>query len=183
MKNTADWVKIGLVIALVVTLGAATGCKRKQPPITPDYDSTQTGVRDTTDTGTGLPDVDVTKLLFDRATGLQTIYFDFDRYNIRPDQAPILNANAEKIKSALAASPNTYILIEGHCDERGTQEYNMALGERRALSVRDYLINLGVPARNLLTVSYGEERPVDPGRNEAAWARNRRAEFSQGRAQ
>jgi len=74
-------------------------------------------------------------------------------------------------------------VVEGHCDERGTQEYNMALGERRALAVRDYLINLGVPGQNLLTISYGEERPVDPGHNEAAWAKNRRAEFSQGRAQ
>jgi peptidoglycan-associated lipoprotein len=69
------------------------------------------------------------------------------------------------------------IVIEGHCDERGTAEYNIALGERRAKSVKRYLINLGVDSSQLSTISYGEERPADPGHNEAAWAKNRRAEF------
>jgi len=176
------WLKVLLVMVLALSMVSLTGCKRKQPPLQPEYSGAPSGAQDS-GSGSGLPDVDVSRILFDKATGLQTVYFDYDKYNIRPDQVPVMNQNAEKIKSALAQAPNTYILIEGHCDERGTQEYNMALGERRALAVRDYLINLGVPARNLLTVSYGEERPAVIGSNEAAWSKNRRAEFSQGRAQ
>ncbi|HOJ32006.1 MAG TPA: peptidoglycan-associated lipoprotein Pal [Candidatus Hydrogenedentes bacterium] len=182
MEKKVVWIKLALVVVLALSMATFTGCKRKQPPLQPEYTG-QTGQQTGTGSGTGLPDVDVSRILFDKATGLQPIYFDYDKYNIRPDQVATINQNADKIKKALAQAPNTYILIEGHCDERGTQEYNMALGERRALAVRDYLINLGVPGQNLLTISYGEERPVDPGHNEAAWAKNRRAEFSQGRAQ
>ena len=77
----------------------------------------------------------------------------------------------------LRDNPDVNVTIEGHCDERGTVEYNLALGDRRAESAKAYLVNLGIPASRIETVSYGEERPVDPGHNEAAWARNRRAAF------
>ncbi|MBP2683653.1 MAG: peptidoglycan-associated lipoprotein, partial [Deltaproteobacteria bacterium] len=73
--------------------------------------------------------------------------------------------------------PRAKLLIEGHCDERGTAEYNLALGERRAVAVMNYLVSLGVPKGNLSTISFGEERPLDPGHDEGAWARNRRAHF------
>ncbi len=105
---------------------------------------------------------------------LTTIYFDFDRYDIRPDQRGPLAENARTLETRTDWSRVT---IEGHCDERGTNEYNMALGQRRADSVKNYLVNYGIPKAKLSTVSYGEERPVDPGHNEEAWARNRRAEF------
>jgi peptidoglycan-associated lipoprotein len=104
---------------------------------------------------------------------LQTVYFDFDRYDLKPEARQILDSNAE----FLAANPAIRVLIEGHCDERGTTEYNLHLGQRRADAVREYLVSKGVPAERLETISYGEERPMDPGRSEASWAKNRRAQF------
>lgn len=103
----------------------------------------------------------------------EDIHFDFDKYNIRPDAAEILKRKAEWLK----VHPNVHVLIEGHCDERGTEEYNLALGERRANSAKQFLLNLGVDTGCMSTISYGEERPLDPGHNEEAWAKNRRAHF------
>jgi peptidoglycan-associated lipoprotein len=105
---------------------------------------------------------------------LQTIHFAFDRSDLDDENRGILRANAEILK----ANPDLAIQIAGHCDERGTIEYNIALGERRANSVRDYLKSLGVDTSNLSIISYGEEKPKDPGHGEAAWAANRRAEFN-----
>lgn len=100
-----------------------------------------------------------------------TIYFDFDRATIRPEFAEVLQAHGEFLR----ANPSVRVTIEGHTDERGTPEYNIALGERRALSVVQYLQNLGVSNSQLSTVSYGEEKPAVRASNEAAWAQNRRA--------
>ena len=102
---------------------------------------------------------------------LKDVYFDFDRYDVRPQDVTILKENA----AVLMKYPRLKVQIEGHCDEKGTAEYNLALGERRANSVKKYLISLGVPADRLSTISYGKEMPVDPGHNEEAWAKNRRA--------
>lgn len=102
-----------------------------------------------------------------------TIHFDFDKYNIRSGDARILEQNAEVLK----AHPDVKILIEGHCCEIGTNEYNLALGARRANAARDYLIKLGISKERMSTISYGEERPIDPGHTEAARSKNRRAEF------
>ncbi len=104
---------------------------------------------------------------------LETIYFDYDRSDIRADQRSILAENG----NALEGRPEATVMVEGHCDDRGTNEYNMALGQRRAESVKRYLVNYGVDPAKVTTVSYGEERPVDYGHDEAAWARNRRSEF------
>ena len=104
---------------------------------------------------------------------LKRIHFDFDKYNIRPDDAEILKQNAAVLKKF----PTVKIQIEAHCDERGTSEYNLALGERRASSVKRYLVSLGVDQKRISTISYGEERPLDPNQNEEAWTKNRRAEF------
>jgi len=103
----------------------------------------------------------------------QNIHFDFDKYDIRPDARPILNA----IGKYLLENPGVEVLIEGHCDERGTREYNLVLGEQRALSTRRFLVSLGVSPARLHTVSYGKDKPLDPGHDEEAWAKNRRAEF------
>jgi len=105
---------------------------------------------------------------------LKDVHFDFDKYDIRPADADIMKENA----SILMKNPNLKIQVEGHCDERGTVEYNLALGERRANSVRKYLVSLGVPADRLSVISYGKEMPLDPGHNEAAWAMNRRAHLT-----
>jgi peptidoglycan-associated lipoprotein len=104
---------------------------------------------------------------------LKTVYFDFDKFNLRPDAKASLDANAALLKEF----PDAIIKVEGHCDERGTVEYNLSLGEKRAKAVQDYLSGLGIAANRLSIISYGKEKPVDPGHTEAAWAKNRRAEF------
>jgi peptidoglycan-associated lipoprotein len=108
------------------------------------------------------------------STLLKDIHFDFDKYDVRLGDTEILQGNA----ALLMKYPAVRIEVEGHCDERGTVEYNLALGERRANSTKQYLISLGVSADRISTISYGEERPLDPGHNEEAWAKNRRAHFT-----
>ena len=103
---------------------------------------------------------------------LKDIHFDFDKYDIRPGDAKILDGNATWLKSN-----NVLVLIEGHCDERGTNEYNLALGERRAKATMNYLVGQGVQAGRITIISYGEERPLCTEHTEACWARNRRAHF------
>ncbi|HHI02170.1 MAG TPA: peptidoglycan-associated lipoprotein Pal [candidate division Zixibacteria bacterium] len=102
-----------------------------------------------------------------------TVYYDFDKYNLVDSAKAALENNARVLKD----NPSVMVKIEGHCDERGTVEYNLSLGEKRAKAAKDYLIDLGVDAGRLDIISYGKERPVDPGHNEAAWAKNRRAAF------
>jgi peptidoglycan-associated lipoprotein len=104
---------------------------------------------------------------------LKAVYFDFDKYNIRPNDAKTLDADAAWLK----ANPNNLVLIEGHCDERGTNEYNLALGERRAKAAMNYLVAQGVQASRITIISYGKERPVCTEKNEACWAQNRRDNF------
>ena len=104
---------------------------------------------------------------------LQTVYFDFDSYVLTQATRDTLYNNAEY----LLKKYNGAIQVEGHCDERGSDEYNLALGEKRAKAALNYLTTLGVPANRLSFISYGKEKPVDPGHDEAAWAKNRRAEF------
>jgi len=104
------------------------------------------------------------------AAMLKDIHFDFDRYNIRPADADMLKQNY----AWLQANPGARVRIEGNCDERGTIEYNLALGQKRADAAKSFLVNLGAAPGSLDTVSYGKERPLDPGHNEEAWAKNRR---------
>lgn len=108
-----------------------------------------------------------------RNSPFQPVFYGFDM--AEPDESgqQILNTNAEILRKY----PTWIVTIEGHADERGTAEYNLALGERRALSARNYLVSLGIPADRLRTVSYGKEFPFDPGHDEAAWSKNRRAHF------
>ena len=104
---------------------------------------------------------------------LKTINFDFDRSSLTPRAKAILAENARQ----LLENPEVSIRIEGHCDERGTVEYNLALGERRAIVTRDYLTNYGISANRITILSYGKERPLDPRHTPDAWDNNRRAEF------
>jgi peptidoglycan-associated lipoprotein len=104
---------------------------------------------------------------------LVDIHFDFDKSSIRPRDAEILDANAKWLR----ANEKALILIEGHCDERGTVEYNVALGDRRAKAAIDYLVAQGIAAARMTTISYGKERPKCTDHNEACWAKNRRAHF------
>ena len=104
----------------------------------------------------------------------ETIYFDFDKSDLSPAARDILSKNAAVLQNA---QPNAKIRIEGHCDERGSAEYNLALGERRAKSALQYLLTLGVKSDRLSIISYGKEKPAVQGNDEAAWAKNRRDEF------
>jgi len=105
---------------------------------------------------------------------LKSVYFDYDSAVLRDDARATLDENITWLK----ANSTVRVQIEGHCDERGTEEYNLALGERRANAAKQYLIKNGIDASRLFTISYGESRPVDPGHNETAWAKNRRAQFA-----
>lgn len=108
------------------------------------------------------------------AVALETVYFDFDKSDLRQDARDALSKNAEALLKKVA---DAKVKIEGHCDERGSDEYNLALGERRAKSVAKYLTTLGIKADRISTISYGKEKPAVQGSNEAAWSKNRRAEF------
>jgi peptidoglycan-associated lipoprotein len=116
------------------------------------------------------PGVAVTE---ERLSRFDDVRFDFDKSELKEDG----RKTCEVVADYLTKHPQAKILIEGHCDERGTAEYNLALGERRATAVMTYLVSLGVPKAALSTISFGEERPLDPGNNEEAWAKNRRAHF------
>jgi len=105
---------------------------------------------------------------------MKTIHFDFDKYDLTAEARDILAANA----ASLAEHPDAVIRIEGNCDERGTDEYNLALGEKRAQAARDYLVNYGIDASKITIISYGESKPVDTGHNEDAWSKNRRDDFT-----
>ena len=168
MKRTS---LLFLMIALIASVMVLNGCPKKQEPATPPpapIDTTKKVV--TPEPEKPKPPEPKPEL---REEQLQTVYFDFDKYNLRPDAKSSLDANF----ALLQQFANVVIKIEGHCDERGTVEYNLALGEKRAKAVMDYLTGLGVAASRISVISYGKERPVDAGHNEAAWSKNRRAEF------
>lgn len=113
------------------------------------------------------------ELEFEFAENMKNVFFEFDKYRLVPEAKSTLESNAAWLKQ----HTDIKVQIEGHCDERGTIEYNLALGERRSTSVRNYLMSLGVDGNRLFTISYGEERPAAMGHNEEAWSQNRRAEF------
>lgn len=111
---------------------------------------------------------------------LQDALFDYDRSEIREDARAVLTRNAEALRQIFQSYPDAIVNIEGHCDERGSAEYNLGLGDRRATAAKEFLVQLGVPADKLQTISYGKERPVCTESNESCWQRNRRAHFSAG---
>lgn len=177
-----------VVFALLLAVAALPACSQQEPPTrrpspepTPESTATEpTGEAEPSEPAAAgeweaaEPTEEVlTPEEINRMGVLKTIYFDYDRSEIRADQRPVLQANANWLRQ----HPDVSILIEGHCDERGTREYNLALGDRRADAARDYLVSLGISADRIDTVSYGEERPAAEGSNEAAWSQNRRAEF------
>lgn len=105
---------------------------------------------------------------------LQMVHFDYDKFFVREDAKPVLQENSVWLKKWKTVK----ILVEGHCDERGTEEYNLALGEKRAKSTFDFLVSLGVSQDRIKIISYGKSQPIDPGHNEVAWQKNRRAQFT-----
>jgi peptidoglycan-associated lipoprotein len=179
---------LGLALILIAVIALAIGCGRKpaieQPTAEPpepmqDVPSPPEEPVERVDTGDfdepDIPEAPPMEGTLDEQIrrSLKTVYFAFDRYDLSEDTLRILKDNA----STLAANPSWQVRVDGHCDERGTIEYNLELGAKRARAVMDYLVSLGVPADRLETRSYGEERPEDSGHTESAWAKNRRAEF------
>ena len=171
-------------LSIILILSISTSCKKKvkevpPPPPTPQAQE-QPRVEKVEEPAIKEP-VLTEEEIFQKKTleeinqekPLGMIFFDYDRYEIRSDAVPVLEANAQWLKN----HPTVKILIEGHCDERGTEEYNLALGEKRAKSTMDYLISLGISPDRMKIISYGKSQPLDPGHDETAWAKNRRAQF------
>jgi peptidoglycan-associated lipoprotein len=195
---------INLLLVTALVVGGAVGCKRKPKSPTP-IPANAGGMG--TGSGFGPKDVDTGRVVepiapvelgggelqggagdggLDPLVGgmenwnadrgffsLNTVHFDFDRSTIRSEDI----GKVEAVGQHLKANPNQGVRVEGHCDERGTEGYNLALGERRALAVREYLLNMGVADNRVDTVSFGESQPVDFGNSEAAYRANRRGEF------
>ena len=185
-----------LVLALAMTV-AATGCKKRPGQVTPlpgqrtglpgsegpVVDNTSglnpngSDVSSTTGNNGEIPtsatwnveDMNQDRTIFEA----DTVYFAFDSSAVRSGEESKVSA----VASALQSNPSLYLLIEGHCDERGTEEYNRSLGERRALSLREDLVKAGISPERIRTISYGEDRPAVQGHNEAAWSKNRRGVF------
>ncbi|KKO45786.1 lipoprotein [Arsukibacterium ikkense] len=163
--------------ALLITVPVMTLAACSSTSSTSADDARTSGAQQVTDTvqvETAAPVVSPAEQMRQKLEALRqenTIYFDFDRATVRPEFVEVLEAHG----TFLRANPSVRVTIEGHTDERGTPEYNIALGERRAQSVVQYLQNLGVSAGQLSTVSYGEEKPVDRSRTETGFAKNRRA--------
>jgi len=174
MIQTSTLVRIAVAGAAVVAIAACTPRPTTQgpagdppPPSGPQYPTAPSGPVDGGSLGAAVPgsEQDFVVNVGDR------VYFDLDSYEIRPDAYPRLDAQV----AWLQRYPQVTVRIEGNADERGTREYNLALGARRAESVRTYLIQRGIPASRIDTISYGKERPIAAGSNEEAWARNRNA--------
>lgn len=159
------------LLALVLLVA---GCPSKTPtqPEAPPA-PTETAPAQTTDTNAAEAAEAARRAAEQRLLTQTVIYFDFDRSDIRPEYAEVIAAHARK----LAASPNLKVRLEGHTDERGSREYNIGLGERRAQSIRRAMLLQSVGDGQLTTVSYGEERPAVDGHDEGAWAKNRRVEI------
>ncbi len=162
-----------LIIAVTLSSALALGaCKKEPPEMTPP--PPQNTAPTPTPTAAPMPTAPQpgSQAHFSTAmSGQDTIYFDTDQYNIDTEDMAALRRQAEY----LLQYTNARATVEGHADERGTRDYNLALGERRANAAKNYLVSLGVPETRLRTVSYGEERPVATGSNQQAWERNRRA--------
>lgn len=164
-----------LVLILAAAI-AGTGCRNNDAPILDpviDGNASDANRPGGATADGGLPDFG-DEILFSKDRGLEIVYFDYNSFSLRSDALAVLDRNAGKLRQY----PNTVIQIEGHCDDRGTQEYNLALGEKRALATREHLIKLGIPADRIITISYGEEMPAMQGANESAWSQNRRCEFN-----
>ena len=160
-------------IAIAVTLASAlalSACKKEAPADLPPPPQNQVTPTPTAPPQTG-PVPGTQQHFAQEMQGRDTIYFDTDKFDIDAEDQAALRQQAQY----LMQYPNVRATVEGHCDERGTREYNLALGERRANAAKNFLVSLGVPANRLTVVSYGKERPIATGSNEAAWAQNRRA--------
>ncbi|MBR0552272.1 peptidoglycan-associated lipoprotein Pal [Stakelama marina] len=160
-------------LIVAAALAATAGCAKKRPEVLPPAPAetapTTTAPADNYGQNTGVQPGSAED--FKQSVVSDTVHFDTDKYDIDPQARSILDSQAQWLQKY----PNVRITVEGHCDERGTREYNLALGERRANAAANYLIARGVAASRVNTISYGKERPIALGSNPEAWAQNRRA--------
>jgi peptidoglycan-associated lipoprotein len=195
---TLRWEVSGDVTNVSIDQGIGTKGSAGSQPVSPrnstTYTLTATGPGGTTNASTTLsvsapppPPPPPTPMQAPRATveerissEIQDGFFDYDKSDIRADARDALTRDAGALKAILAEFPSATIMVEGHCDERGSAEYNLGLGDRRASAAKDFLVQLGVPADRLKTISYGKERPQCTESTESCWQKNRRAHFSPG---
>ena len=126
-----------------------------------------------------MPDAATRARIQDLLNRIQDAYFDFDKHNIRPDAQSALQSDANTLTEILRHYPDYKLTVEGYCDERGSEQYNLALGDARAKKAREYLVTLGIPSDQLRTISYGKERQVCSEHSETCWQQNRRAHITQ----
>jgi len=174
---------VNLTAVTLLAVAVAAGCSRNPQAVTPLHGYKDKSVTDEVPKGPMVGDSQPIPLS-GNLSGLQAaadqpavlrdnvVYFAYDRADVRPSEGSKLDAVASYMKGG-----NRLVRVEGHCDERGTEEYNRSLGERRALKVREYLVRAGVSADRIDTISHGEDKPAVSGHSEAAWSKNRRAEF------
>jgi peptidoglycan-associated lipoprotein len=194
---TLRWEVSGTVTSVGIDNGIGavqnTGNRRVSPTQSTTYTLTASGPGGNTTSSATLtvtapppppppPPTAAPKVPFDQrmSSEVQDAYFDYDKNDIRSDAQAVLTQNASAIKAILNDFPSASIVIEGHCDERGSAEYNLGLGDRRASAAKEFLLGLGVPADRLKTISYGKERPQCTDSDEACWQKNRRVHFSPG---
>jgi peptidoglycan-associated lipoprotein len=180
MENTLRWTGIGVGAALLFAL---VGCSSAQKPAVTSTSSnaappaTQSAVKpgvQRAQTSSSLQDLQEGRTAATpKDNPLREVYFDFDDYQLKPDARETLKVNSDW----LTKNPAVTVQVEGHCDERGTSEYNLALGAKRAQAAKDYLTTLGVASARITTISYGSEIPVCTEHNEACWQKNRRDRF------
>jgi peptidoglycan-associated lipoprotein len=170
-----------LLITAVIVAALGTGCTKKQAKVTIPSMSGELFGAEGLGPG-GIPLTEMPEGPFVEADAFTDpiarevfvdVHFDYNKSDIRPSERPVMEA----IAAYMNEHPRLVIMVEGHCDDRGSNEYNLALGERRALSIRSYLTRLGVAPERINTISYGEERPLCTERNDACWAKNRRGHF------
>jgi len=195
-SSTLRWEVSGDVTGISISEGVGTvqrtGTQRVSPSDSATYTLTATGPGGATTASATVnvsapppppppPEAKVTVTLVERLTSdLQDAYYDYDKSDIRSDARDVLTRDAAALKIILNDFPTAVIVLEGHCDERGSAEYNLGLGDRRASSAKEFLQQLGVPADRLKTISYGKERPQCTEQNESCWQKNRRAHFAPG---
>ncbi|AJP74578.1 peptidoglycan-associated lipoprotein Pal [Sphingomonas hengshuiensis] len=163
--------KITTSLVLAVALVATAGCAKKRPPELPPTPGETTTTQPNYGGDNDQYGSNALNEQFKREVASDTVHFALDEYDIDPEARRILDTQA----TWLASHPETRITIEGHCDERGTREYNLGLGDRRANAAKNYLAARGVSPARITTISYGKERPIAMGSDEGAWAQNRRA--------
>ena len=198
MKKSTIYYRIGLAILMVGFLMTVSSCSKKEPrldPMEPYPSGTEMGTAADQQMDADQPlteeelqaqrikEQEAARMAEQKAARMkeearmqftdEDVHFNFDDASLSPEARAILQQKVAWMRE----NPGTSVLIEGHCDERGTAEYNIALGQRRAQSVKTFMVNAGINPSRLSTISYGEERPIDFGNNESAWAKNRRAHF------